>query len=143
MPRALRSKVSQDRRRALNHALAQLPREVTTAITWRMKQLDMSKAELARKMGVSPGRVSQILSGDENITLHTLASVCVALDAQLDVKLVPNDVKLVPTGGDAHSGDALSPVSSPITGMADPAHLGSSWSFPAPEVPTASDRSGR
>src|SRR5215469_7863119 len=133
MPRARMSKAGQDRQ-ALNHALAQLPREVTTAITWRMKQLDMSKAELARKMGVSPGRVSQILSGDENITLHTLASVCVALDAQLDVKLVPNE-KLVPSGGDARRGDARSPVSSPLTGMADPAGLGSSRSFSAPEVP--------
>jgi transcriptional regulator with XRE-family HTH domain len=135
------SKAGQDRQ-ALNHALAQLPRGVTTAITWRMKQLDMSKAELARKMGVSPGRVSQILSGDENLTLRTLASVCAALDAQLDVKLVPNDMKLVPGGGDARRGDALSPVSSPLTGMADPAGMGSSWSFSAPEVPTSSGRSG-
>lgn len=90
MPRVLMSKHGQDRR-ALNRQLARLPREVTTAITGRMKQLDMNKADLARKMGVSPGRVSQILSGDENITLHTLASVCVALDSQLDVKLVPNE----------------------------------------------------
>ena len=72
MPRVLMSKHGQDRQ-ALNRELARLPRDVTTAITWRMKQLDMNKAELARKMGVSPGRVSQILSGDENITLHTLA----------------------------------------------------------------------
>jgi transcriptional regulator with XRE-family HTH domain len=84
------SRGNQDRQ-ALDRELARLPRDVTTAITWRMEQLDMNKAELARKMGVSPGRVSQILSGDENLTLRTLAHVFVALNAQLDVELVPND----------------------------------------------------
>jgi transcriptional regulator with XRE-family HTH domain len=84
-----RSKGGQDRE-ALNRELARLPREMTTAITQRMRQKDMNRTELAAAMGVSPGRVSQILSGDENLTLHTLASVCVALDARLEAKLVPN-----------------------------------------------------
>jgi transcriptional regulator with XRE-family HTH domain len=53
-----------------------------------MKYLGVNRAELARAMDVSPGRVSQILSGDDNITLRTLASVCVALDSHLEVKLV-------------------------------------------------------
>ena len=110
MPRVLMSRGGQDRQ-ALNRELARLPREVTTAITWRMKQLGVNKADLARTMGVSPGRVSQILSGDENITLRTLASVCVALDAQLDVKLVPN-------GGDPLPGDVPHPGSSVGSGTA-------------------------
>jgi transcriptional regulator with XRE-family HTH domain len=80
---------SQDRQK-LARELARLPRDVTTAITWRMKDQHVNKAWLAREMGVSPGRVSQILSGDENLTLRTLAAVCVALDAHLEVKLVPN-----------------------------------------------------
>ena len=89
MPRVLMSRGGQDRQ-ALSRELARLPREVTTAITWRMEQLGVNKAELARAMGVSPGRVSQILSGDGNLTLHTLAAVCVALDARLEAKLVPD-----------------------------------------------------
>ena len=105
MPRVLMSRGGQDRE-ALNRELARLPREVTTAITWRMKQRGMSKADLARTMGVSPGRVSQILSGDENITLRTLASVCVALDAQLDVKLVPHGGDPLP-GGVPHPGSSV------------------------------------
>lgn len=113
MPRVLMSRPGQDRQ-ALNRELARLPREVTTAITWRMKQLGMNRAELARKMGVSPGRVSQILSGDDNLTLRTLASVCVALDARLDAKLVPN-------GGDSLRGDARYPGSLASSGAATPA----------------------
>jgi DNA-binding phage protein len=38
-------------------------------------------------MGVSPGRVSQILSGDENLTLRTLSSVVTALGAEFEVNL--------------------------------------------------------
>ena len=36
---------------------------------------------------MSPGRVSQILSGDENLTLRTLSSVAAALGAEVEVIL--------------------------------------------------------
>jgi hypothetical protein len=42
-------------------------------------------------MGVSPGRVSQILSGDENLTLRTISGVLAALGAELEVTLHPVD----------------------------------------------------
>lgn len=73
----------------LDRELARLPREVTTAITWYMKQRGLDRAGLARMMGVAPGRAAQILSGDENLTLRTLAAVCAALGAQMEVKMVP------------------------------------------------------
>ncbi len=38
-------------------------------------------------MGVSPGRVSQILGGGENLTLRTLAALSTALDARFDIEL--------------------------------------------------------
>ena len=38
-------------------------------------------------MGVSPGRVSQILGGGENLTLRTLAAMSTALDARFAVQL--------------------------------------------------------
>jgi transcriptional regulator with XRE-family HTH domain len=118
-----RSRGGQDRE-ALNRELARLPREMTTAITQRMRQKDMNRTELAAAMGVSPGRVSQILSGDGNLTLYTLAAVCVALDARLEAKLVPNR--------EDSRDDARYPV--PLFGPApapdwdDP---GSPWSAPA------------
>jgi transcriptional regulator with XRE-family HTH domain len=40
-------------------------------------------------MGVSPGRVSQVLSGGENLTLRTLASLATALDARFELDLRP------------------------------------------------------
>jgi transcriptional regulator with XRE-family HTH domain len=69
---------------------ARLPRELTTAVTWYMEEHRVTKRELARRLRVTPGRVSQILSGGENLTLRTLATVCAALDAHLRVELVPN-----------------------------------------------------
>jgi hypothetical protein len=78
------------------YEMARLPRDVTTAITWFMKENKVSQANLAKELKVTPGRVSQILSGDENLTLRTLAAVCVALDAHFDVELVPNSVPVQP-----------------------------------------------
>jgi transcriptional regulator with XRE-family HTH domain len=63
---------------------------MTTAVTWFMKERGITKRELADRLNVTPGRVSQILSGDENLTLRTLATVCAALDAHFQVDLAEN-----------------------------------------------------
>jgi transcriptional regulator with XRE-family HTH domain len=61
--------------------------QVTDEVTWQMRSLGLSRAELASRMGVSAGRVSQVLSGGENITLRTLASLAAAVDARFEVQL--------------------------------------------------------
>jgi len=71
--------------------LTRLTMQVTDEITWRMRSLGLSRADLASRMGVSPGRVSQVLSGGENITLRTLASLAAAVDAQFEVQLHRED----------------------------------------------------
>lgn len=71
--------------------LTRLTMLVTDEITWRMRSLGLSRADLASRMGVSPGRVSQVLSGGENITLRTLASLAAAVDAQFEVQLHRED----------------------------------------------------
>jgi plasmid maintenance system antidote protein VapI len=60
---------------------------VVDEITWFMREHKISRADLAHSIGVSPGRVSQILSGDENLTLRTLSSVVAALGARVEVVL--------------------------------------------------------
>jgi len=64
-------------------------RHLTNEINWHMREHGLSRADLAGRMGVSPGRVSQVLSGGENLTLRTLAALSTALDAQFDVQLSP------------------------------------------------------
>jgi transcriptional regulator with XRE-family HTH domain len=66
-----------------------LQQEICDEITWYMREHKVSRADLAAAMGVSPGRVSQILSGGENLTLRTLGSVVAALGARLEVGLTP------------------------------------------------------
>jgi transcriptional regulator with XRE-family HTH domain len=72
------------------YELERLPRDMTTAITWYMKERGITKRELANRLDVTPGRVSQILSGDENLTLRTLATMAAALDAHFQVGLAEN-----------------------------------------------------
>jgi transcriptional regulator with XRE-family HTH domain len=56
-----------------------------------MTEHKVSRAGLAQAMGVSPGRVSQILSGEDNLTLRTLSMVVDALGAKFDISLRPAD----------------------------------------------------
>src|SRR5262249_53618646 len=63
--------------------------QLTNEINWYMRERNLSRADLATRMGVSPGRVSQVLSGGENLTLRTLASLATALDARFDLDLRP------------------------------------------------------
>src|SRR5271154_6144778 len=61
--------------------------QLTNEINWLMRERGLTRADLAARMGVSPGRVSQILGGGENLTLRTLAALSTALDARFDVEL--------------------------------------------------------
>jgi DNA-binding Xre family transcriptional regulator len=68
-----------------------LARVFVDEVSWYMTEHKVTRADLAQSMGVSPGRVSQILSGDENLTLRTLSGVLAALGADLEVILHPVD----------------------------------------------------
>lgn len=61
--------------------------QLTNEINRLMKERGLSRADLAARMCVSPGRVSQILGGGENLTLRTLAALSTALDARFDIEL--------------------------------------------------------
>ena len=82
--------VSPDQRAAEDHVdeeMYGLVTQLTNEINWLMRERGLSRADLAARMGVSPGRVSQILGGGENLTLRTLAALAVALDARFDFEL--------------------------------------------------------
>ena len=61
--------------------------QLTNEINWYMRERGLTRADLAARMGVSPGRVSQILGGGENLTLRTLAALSTALEARFDLEL--------------------------------------------------------
>jgi transcriptional regulator with XRE-family HTH domain len=71
----------------IDEEMLALVTQLTNEINWHMRERGLSRADLAARMGVSPGRVSQILGGGENLTLRTLAALSTALDARFDVHL--------------------------------------------------------
>jgi transcriptional regulator with XRE-family HTH domain len=72
----------------VDEELSRLVTQLTNEITVHLREHGLTRAELASRMGVSPGRISQVLSGGENLTLRTLAALSTALDAQFDVQLI-------------------------------------------------------
>ena len=82
--------VSPDKRAAeaqIDDETLALVTQLTNEINWYMRERGLSRADLAARMGVSPGRVSQILGGGENLTLRTLAALSTALDSHFDIEL--------------------------------------------------------
>lgn len=74
----------------IDGALSRLITQITNEINWNMREHGISRAELASRIGVSPGRISQVLSGGDNLTLRTLVTLATALDAEFQVALEPN-----------------------------------------------------
>jgi transcriptional regulator with XRE-family HTH domain len=71
----------------IDDEMLDLVTQLTNEINWYMRERGLTRADLAARMGVSPGRVSQILGGGENLTLRTLAALSTALEAHFDIEL--------------------------------------------------------
>ncbi|MCF3131234.1 helix-turn-helix domain-containing protein [Streptomyces olivochromogenes] len=68
---------------------AQLARQATASLAGLLAGLGKTRSDLAKAMGVSPGRVSQIMSGDANLTVRTLAAAAEALGASVEITFRP------------------------------------------------------
>ncbi|MFI5936394.1 transcriptional regulator [Actinoplanes sp. NPDC051494] len=64
-----------------------LSQEIRAAVTWRMQEMGMSRKDLAKAMNVTPGRISQMLSGDENLTLRTISTLASCLGTRAELML--------------------------------------------------------
>ena len=87
--------------------------QLTNEISWYMRERGLTRAYLAARMGVSPGRVSQILGGGENLTLRTLAALSTALDARFDIQL--GTLKAEDTYDSRDAADAQTASAHPLT----------------------------
>ena len=65
--------------------------EITEAICKAMEEKHIKKAELSRLAGVSKSNITQLLSGDHNMRLTTVADLLYALDSKLQVAAIPID----------------------------------------------------
>jgi transcriptional regulator with XRE-family HTH domain len=62
------------------HALENLRFDFQELVAERLKHLAWSRADLAERIGVTPARVTAILSDKANLTLSVIASVLAAVD---------------------------------------------------------------
>jgi len=60
----------------------------------RMKALGLNRSRLAGKMGVSPARITTMMDGTNNFTIETLMRAADAVDAELEMTVVPKDHKI-------------------------------------------------
>lgn len=64
---------------------------VREQILLRLTKLTLKRKDLASRLGVSEGRVSQILSGSEHMNLRTLVAIASALGTRCEVRLWPEE----------------------------------------------------
>lgn len=55
-----------------------------------LQALGLTRSDLAARMGVTRPRVTQLLAGDENLTVRTLVGIANALESQLEVRFKAN-----------------------------------------------------
>ena len=60
--------------------------EAAELISGLMEQRQVSKTELAERIGASKSHVTQLLSGSRNMTMHTLADLAFALGHKIEIR---------------------------------------------------------
>jgi transcriptional regulator with XRE-family HTH domain len=77
-----------DGRRLLNREALTI--EVTELICQMMQEKKISRKQLAELLGKSKGRISQMLNGECNLTLQTVADMFTVLEKRLAVRCRPD-----------------------------------------------------
>lgn len=67
--------------------------DFTNAMLTRMRQVGVSRGELAKKIEVNPAYISKILRGETNFTLDTMVKIANALESEFRCHLQPAGAK--------------------------------------------------
>jgi transcriptional regulator with XRE-family HTH domain len=65
--------------------------DFTSKLYRLMGQQGVSKTQLAERLGTSPAYVTKIFRGNANFTLASMTKLVRALDAKLDIQIVPKE----------------------------------------------------
>jgi transcriptional regulator with XRE-family HTH domain len=68
--------------------------QITERIVEELLAQELPRAELAKKMGVSPAFISRLLNGSPNLTIQTWARMAHALDLDVDVEMPRRYIEL-------------------------------------------------
>ncbi len=95
-------------------AQEKLIEEATELIASTMQDCDVSKADLAERLGTSRSHITQLLRGSRNMTLRTLADIMHALNKEVMLVSADRDDEDMPpacaAGADASAPPGLRPV---------------------------------
>ncbi len=69
--------------------LEELILDFTEKIVQKMREQDISRAELARRLGVSRAFVTKLLNGNPNLTIKTMMSIADVLGCDLNIDIYP------------------------------------------------------
>ncbi|MBF0496727.1 MAG: helix-turn-helix transcriptional regulator [Deltaproteobacteria bacterium] len=93
------------------YKLEGLELDITENILKVMEEKDISRAELAKKLGVSKASISKMLNYGSNITIRRLLSLADALNCELTVNIAPcAQTTKEPVFADTRKGVTKSPV---------------------------------
>jgi DNA-binding Xre family transcriptional regulator len=76
--------------------LTELRGKFITQATARMERRHITRVELASRLGVSRGFVTQLFAGRSNLTMRTMAAIAEALDCDLEIELKRPRITLPP-----------------------------------------------
>jgi len=83
--------------------------EFAVAISRRMKQLQMSKSDLANAASTSNAYITKVLRGDSNLTIESLVKFSEAVSGDLHIHISPKNAnvhwnEVITGGGDKNAG---------------------------------------
>ena len=73
----------EERRRAKEEGWLRYSRKIAIKIAMAMKQQNISRQDLAERMGCSPQYISRLLKGEENFSLETICKLENALNVPI------------------------------------------------------------
>ncbi len=91
--------------------------DVTELLTEALGNSGVTRAELARRLGRTPGFVSQVLGGGRNLTLRTIADIAEALGLRPSFELT-SDLEVVSNSAEMDASELTLDATAP-TGCGD------------------------
>jgi transcriptional regulator with XRE-family HTH domain len=67
--------------------------DASEAVWLALKESEMSKSDLAKLLGTSKANITQLLNGNRNMTLRTLAAIAHALEFKVEVRFSKDENK--------------------------------------------------
>ena len=66
-------------------------RRFVSDINRRLNEQNMTRAQLAEKLGTTPAYITKVMRGDVNFTLETMTKLAIAVGGKLQVSIVDRD----------------------------------------------------